>query len=412
VVGGIAVWLLWPDPYLSAANRALERRDYSAALAVLEDGLKRRPRDVRLLFLAARTARRASRFQQAQEYLRACQRLQGPAEAINLELALMRVQQGDAEPEVFLLTRVEQGDPDTLLIWEVLIQYYLDSYQLYKARDCLDQYLEHRPDDVPALVGRGFVWDRLFFYSDAARDYRRAVLLDPANDQARLRLAETLLIVGPPEEAADHFEELCKRHPESVDARLGLARARRQLGHTLEAKRDLDALLLGHPLHVDVLTERGILALDDGELVKAESLLRKAAAQAPTDRKVLHNLCQCLRQSGKDTDLREFQVQLDRADDELKRLGQLTKDALKAPHDPAPRCEVGLIFLRCGEEKEGVRWLNLALREAPAYPPAHQALADYYKRTGQADLAAQHARLAESGKRAPASPPENAEKPE
>jgi uncharacterized protein HemY len=46
---------------------------------------------------------------------------------------------------------------------------------------------------------------------------------------------------------------------------------------------------------------------------------------------------------------------------DLKRLGQLTKEVLRQPHDPALRCEVGILFLRNGEEQEGVRWLHLAI---------------------------------------------------
>jgi tetratricopeptide (TPR) repeat protein len=401
IVAAFVGWLLWPDPYLAAAERALERRNYAEASAILEEGLKRRPRDTRLLFLAARTARRASRFEQAQDYLRACQRLQAPTDAIDLELALMRVQQGDLEVEDYLLGRVAREDPDTLLIWEVLIQQYLDTYRLYKARDCLDLFLERRPDDVSALLGRGYVWERLFLYSAAVRDYRRAVQVEPANDNARLRLAETLLITGPPEEAAEQFEELSRRHPDSTDARLGLARAWRQQGRGGQAERLLDALLAEHAQNVAALTERGVLAMDARELGRAEDLLRRALALAPFDRMALYNLCQCMRLSGHDAEVREYQARLDRLDTDLKRLGQLTKDALKDPRDPVPRYEAGLIFLRSGEEQEGVRWLNMALHEAPGYRPAHRALADYYQRTGQSELAARHSHLAEKVERAP-----------
>jgi predicted Zn-dependent protease len=110
----------------------------------------------------------------------------------------------------------------------------------------------------------------------------------------------------------------------------------------------------------------------------------------------LHNLCQCLRLRGKEEELHEYQVKLDRLHADLSRLGQLAIEVQRAPHDPALRCEGGIIFLRTGEEQEGVRWLNMALREAPGYGPAHQALAEYYQRTGQAGLAARHSSLAQA----------------
>jgi Flp pilus assembly protein TadD len=409
---GAVAWLLRPDPDRVAAERAIERRDYATAYDHLEECVKRRPHDARFLFLAARTARRAAHYEQAEEHLRACQRLEGPTDAIALERALIRAQQGDSEVESYLLARVSQGDPDTLLIWEVLIQQYLDTYQLFKARDCLDRYLERRPDDVQALLGRGFVWERLFFYPEAVDDYRRAVQVEPENDRARLRLAETLLITGPPDQAAEQFEELRWRHPDSRAARIGLARAWRRQGRTAEAGQLLDALLAEDANEAGALTERGLASLDEGDAAGAETALRRAVALAPADPEALHNLCQCLRLRGRDDELRDYQACFDRLDADLKRLAQVTNAVLKAPHDPALRCEAGVLFLRTGEEQEGVRWLNLALHEAPGYRPAHQALADYYQRTGRSDLAGRHRRLTEAAGQTQKSPGSESGSPE
>lgn len=396
VCGSLLAWYFWPDPHLAAAEEANARHDYETAYTHLQECLRRHPRDAHILFLAARTARRAGRYEQAEKHLRACQRLQGETKAIILERALMRAQRGDAEVESYLQKQVAAGGPDVLLIWEVLIQFYLDSYQLFKARDCLDLYLERRPDDVPALLGRGYIWERLFHYPEALRDYRRAVQIEPDNERVRLRLAETLAITGPPEEAAEQFEWLRQRRPDNLSIQLGLARCRRQMGRTEEARQLLDALATEHPQHPGVLTERGRLALEAGDTQRAADWLRQAVTLAPTDREALYNLSRCLQQMGRDAEARDYQARFQRADADLKRLSQLTKEVLRQPHDPCLRCEAGILFLRNGEEQEGVRWLNLALREDPHFGPAHQALADYYQRSGQPELAARHRRLAQT----------------
>jgi Tfp pilus assembly protein PilF len=67
---------------------------------------------------------------------------------------------------------------------------------------------------------------------------------------------------------------------------------------------------------------------------------------------------------------------------------------LKSPRDPALRVEAAAIFLRSGEEQEGLRWLDMALHLDGGYRPAHQALADYFERHGQPERAAHHRRLA------------------
>jgi tetratricopeptide (TPR) repeat protein len=375
--GSAVAWLLWPDPDLAAAERALERRDYATASAHLEECAKRWPRDPRVLFLAASTARRAGLYPQAEEHLRACQRLQGPTDAIALERALIRVQQGDPAVEPYLKTRAERGDPDTLLIWETLIQVYVQSHRFFEALDLLDRYLERRPDDVHVLLGRGFVRERLFQYPDALKDYRLAVAAAPDDARARRRLAETLLVLGPPEEAVAEFTDLHRRQPDDADVRLGLARAHRQLGHNDEARQLLDAILVEHPEHAGALTERGRLALDEGDLARAEEWLRAAVARAPYERQALYNLYQCVQRRGPEAEARACRARFDRVDADMKRLDAISQAVLERPRDPALRCEGGEIFLRNGEEQAGLTWLNLAIRLDPNYRPAQQALAAY-----------------------------------
>src|SRR5207237_9485348 len=66
----------------------------------------------------------------------------------------------------------------------------------------------------------------------------------------------------------------------------------------------------------------------------------------------------------------------------------------KAPHDPALHHEMGTILLMMGKDKLALHWLHSALREDPEYRPAHEALADYYNRAGDAAQAARHRALA------------------
>jgi len=51
--------------------------------------------------------------------------------------------------------------------------------------------------------------------------------------------------------------------------------------------------------------------------------------------------------------------------------------------------EMGEIMLRAGKESEGLRWLNLALKENSRHAPTHMALARFYEKTGKTQVAAQ-----------------------
>jgi Tfp pilus assembly protein PilF len=53
------------------------------------------------------------------------------------------------------------------------------------------------------------------------------------------------------------------------------------------------------------------------------------------------------------------------------------------------------MFLRYRSREEGVSWLNSLLQYDPHHRAAHRALADYYSKVGETDLADQHQRAAD-----------------
>jgi predicted Zn-dependent protease len=386
----------WAERQIKAAERALEHRDYDEAQRRLDAVLRVRSDDARLHFLAARTARRAGRFGDARPHLAASLKFGYAPEAIKLEQALMEWQQGDRSSERYLLRRAEEDDPDSLLILEVLIQEYVDKFQLNEAKRCCNLYLTKKPDDVEALLTRARIYELLFYHAEAARDCRQAVQADPDNDFARLRLAEMLVITGPAEEAVEQFELLRPKKPNSARLLLGSARARMQLAQTEDARRDLDSLLMEEPNNAAALSERGKIDLANHKPAAAEAWLRRSLAQAPHDRQTVYNLVQCLDELGRTEDAATWRKKLEGIDADIAQIDAVTKAVLKSPNDPALRTEAGVLFLRNDQEEEGVRWLQMALKFDPTHQPAHRALAEYFREHGQAALADRHERLAGS----------------
>jgi tetratricopeptide (TPR) repeat protein len=387
---------LWLDHLYRAAEAAHERRDFDTALDCLTRYLEADPSSGRAHFLAARAARRAARWDEAEAHLAACQRLDVPKDALALERVLMNVQRGDPSGEPYLRERIDQDHPDTPLILEVLIDEYVRTYRLWDALDALNDFLKRRPDDVKALLGRAYVWERMFYFADAEIDYRRALEVAPDDDEARLRFAVLLLDRrGSPAQAAEQFERLLGRRPDDPRVRLGLARGRRQQGRLDDARRLLDAVLAADPHYPGALTEMGRLAAEEeARTDEAVGWLRKAVADDPHDRQAYTVLLGCLRRAGRDEEARAVQQTLNGLDADLKRLDELTRAALQRPRDPDLRCDLGVVFLRVGQEQEGLRWLGLALEQDPAHKGAHGALADYFERKGQPDRAAPHRRFA------------------
>jgi predicted Zn-dependent protease len=284
------------------------------------------------------------------------------------------VERGEG-PAPGLRQRAEGDDELALVILEVLIQYDIDTYRLRQALHGLTRYLRARPDDLQALLARGYVWERFLAFADALGDYRKAVQAHPDSERARRKLAEALLIAGTPDEALGQYQWLAGRRPEQPEVRLGLARCRRLLGQAEEARRLLDGLLAGAPEDGEALWERGQLELDRGRAAEAEGWLRRAARASPHDRRVAYSLGRCLLALGRRAEAEQVNARVAEIDADLRRLNQVCQAVLEHPHDAALRCEGGLLFLRNGERQEGLKWLRLALRLDPACQAARDALA-------------------------------------
>jgi tetratricopeptide (TPR) repeat protein len=392
---GLAAWLIgrqvWADVHYRRAMKALQQADLMqrrANLALarehLADCLRIWPDSAETHFQAARAARRAGDSEDARQHLDRAAKLGWVAEAIELEQALSRAQQGDVTSvERVLADFVEEGHPDKVLILEALAQGYMRTYQLPHALACLHTLLQVQPDAVPALLWRGQVRLLMGKADEALDDYRHALELDPEEDAARQKVGDLLLAAHKAAEALPHFVRLCQRRPDDAEAGLGRARCLLDLRRTKEAADLLDALVLAHPEHAAILRERGKVALDAGDAAAAEKWLRRSYALAPFEHETAYSLHQCLQRLGQQAAAQEFQELGDRIDADRKRLEELKRAVSASPHDPSLRCEMGRILLRNRQDREGLRWLESALREDPRHTPTREALAKYYRDTSR-----------------------------
>jgi tetratricopeptide (TPR) repeat protein len=388
LVGYVVYPQVWAEVHCRRAEEALARSlrvKGTATLAEARDhlacSLKVWPNKPRINFMMAQAARRAGDLEEAGQYLGRAEKAGWVMEAIDLEKALAAVQKGDLERmEPVLASFVQRDHPDKLLILEALVQGCRRTYQLPKALTYLDTWLGAQPDNVRALMWRGETLLLSGRHTDALADYRKVIELDPQEGEARLKLAELFLVLHQPADASIHFSELLKQQPDQPEALLGLARCRVEQGDAAEATNLLDRLLSLQPEHAGALAERGKIALDAGKLSDAEKWLRHAARIAPFERETLYNLYRCLTVNGPAGEAEECLARIKRIDEDRKRLDELKTAIILAPHDASLRCEMGLILLRNGQDKEGVRWLQDALREQPEHAAARQALDDYYRR--------------------------------
>jgi predicted Zn-dependent protease len=392
---------LWAAYQLAAGRSALERgRD--EARGDLESCLYFWPNCAEAHLLAARAIRRAGYLDddaiaQAQEHLRACQRLQkGPSDDVALEWACLHAAGGDLADVEDYLHDVARKRPDRApLALEALAQGYIRTYRTRDALDVLQQWLDARPDDETALALHGDVYWVGNSPARAVDDYRRVVQADPERTEVRQRLAVGLIESGRYEEALGHLESVRAKRPGDPDVLVLLARCDAELDRPRQAEDALQAALAVRPGYGPALRTRGQIARRNGLPDEAERWLREAVAAKPEDYQSNFALSQALAEEGKGDEAKAQLARAEKIKDRNERIGEIvTREMSMRPHDAALHAELGKLLLDRGDRDAGERWLQSALALDPHLKAAHAALADYYKAQGDSEKAEEHRREA------------------
>ena len=408
---GVAAALTTPHVrawyHLSAARAALKKYHNLEAIRHLQFCLKTWPTDGEVLFLVARTARRAGAYGEAEQALEKYEARRGSDEAVAVERILLRTENGELDQvEGQCRYWIEQGHPDKTFVFEACVRGYLQAYRLGDARLCLKRWREEEPDNLQTYYLEGQIHDCGGVSWAAADAYQTVVQADPEHDEARLKLTAALLERRAFPEAIPHLEYLRHRQPDEPLVPVRLAICRLFLGDPDEAVRLLDALLARRPHFAPALVERGKIALSRGEYEAAESWLREAVALAPGDHETRYQFVQCLRREGRAEEAQQQEQKLKRLEIDLRRISEIANARMsETPYDPELHAELGAIMLRNGFIEQGLHWLNSALQRDARCSQAHQALAEYYQELGNAEMAERHRRLgaaAPSGERDPA----------
>jgi tetratricopeptide (TPR) repeat protein len=387
----------WASYELDKGRGALEQRQFPEANEHLERSL-RLWETAEAHLRAARAARYVEDYDRAETHFQAYQRLIGKNEALALERALMLAQRGALDPtlEQYLQKCVVEHHVDTDLILEALAAGYIKLFRVPNAAFCLQAWINRQPQLPDPLVVRGQLWARLQHLDRAEEDYRKALELDPEHVVARLNLAGTLESQTRASEAVSHYEYLHDRHPDDPRVVLGLTHCYLTLGRTDEARPLLEALLVKYPGESLALAERGHLAYQSGQIEEAADFFQQVIAQDPFDQEAFYVLAQCQRRLGRPEEAKRSLVRSEQIKSWFNDLGEAMMRMLDEPNNAELRYRAGRIFFEMGLEEQGVTWYLAGLREDPSHLAINRALADYYERTGQKELAVQYRQAAMS----------------
>lgn len=368
-----ALGLAWP--HLTAwsnlqQGKASLDNDPAAAREYLDKCLTTWPSSSEAHFLAARAARQCGELGEATRHLDEAARL------------------GWTVPEVAAERALLQAEFDSL---EALARALMADFRWPEAGQVVKRWLELQPDAPKAWVYQGQILERLRKLKPAVDAFRQAVRLAPDDRRAELDLARLLLESRQaPEEAAGHLERLNRVDPRNPTVLVQLAACREAQGRVEEAVVLLEQAIAERPNEPKASYFRGRLELNRGQSAAAVGYLRRAAELDPSDQEALYSLVLALTSVGTPEEIRAAQERWRRCDADLRRVAEVGRLIVQSPDDPDLRREMGELFLRNGRDQDGVRWLQSALLKRSDHTPTHRLLAEYYQRTGQPALAAQH----------------------
>ncbi len=400
VSGALALLVLsvgaqgWALYHLRRAKRDLEQHRTGPALRHLRLCRKVWPHDPEACVLTARTARRAGRREEAIEALRELRRRGDVPEAVDLEYALMRAEDGDPRALAEVQRAAEGGGDEAPLLLEAACRGYLHHQRWPEALRAARQLAGLQPSNPLAWYWQGQVREHAGELLSALEDLRRAIDLDPNQADARRLLGFVLLSLNRFADAAAHFERLLEEHPDDPRVLGGLACCWRSLGRLREASGVLERLLGRAPDLAPALAERGRLALDQGRSAEAEGWLRRAMGLNPNSTETRYSLFVCLSRQGKEGEAAECLKLLKQQEFRDRRIRALHSEILRSPREVKLRHELGVLLLQGPARDQGLKTLTNLLQEEPGHAPTHAALAGYYEKSGDPRRAEAHRRRA------------------
>ncbi len=410
---GLAGWMIFGQMRawgaIAAGKAALKAGDLPTAIKRLEEANRVYPSSDEITFLLGQAYRRAGNLRQARREFAVAARLGWVKEAIALEERLMDAQEGARGAESVLEKALEAKHPEAGLIYEVLVPLALSRYDVIRAGGLLDGWLELEPENGLAWAFAGRVAEIRRDRSGAIEAYQKALKYRPELVEVRRPLTRLLLDTNRTDEAGPHVEALLKAPGKDAEVLRLQAQYLILKGEGAEARALLDGLLLERKDDPPLLHLRGKLELNAGQPARAAEYLGRAMARDGYERELLFTWARCLRALDRNDEAARMEARLKGVEADLDRVRELTAKAAGAPWDPAPRREVGEIFLRNEQVLEGVRWLHGALQVAPADAATHRALAAHYEKARPRDkgeeerfkaLAEQHRKAAAAAPKA------------
>jgi tetratricopeptide (TPR) repeat protein len=376
-----------------AARELIQAGQFEEAGGPLARWIQHAPDSAEARFLAARRAFGLHGFDEGFAELDAARKLGYSQNAIDRERGIVYSRLGRlalAEPILrrLFMDREDDHASDPALD-EALARCYIENFQLHAAEGVVKRWIADAPLDPKARYWHADLRRRKAGIELASLidDYEHVLRLDDRYDQARIPLAELYLAAHRLGDAEKQYATYLQRHPDDVEACLGMGRVAAEDGRDDLAIQFLDRSMKFAPGDIRPLVERGKLESRRGRFAAALEYFDRAVGLDSPEPEIHYQRSLVLAAMGRAGDAMKERAEVSRLRKEKEGLDKLLEDLRKSPADTELELRAARWFFDHGHPEAGLRWAEKILREHPRNAEASKLLADQYEKQGKPGLA-------------------------
>lgn len=185
------------------------------------------------------------------------------------------------------------------------VSYYQEGYKSYKngdlnkAEEFLQKAINLYPDYLPSLKLMAEIYVRQNKYKEAIIYYKRALLVNPKDTEARINLADVYGWKGEYDRSIGLYKEVLEDEPNNVSAMLGLAKVLRWAQRFEEAKNIYRQIIQKEPENINALSGLSTTLAFTNNYEKAIDIINKAIEISPQDAELYKNKAEFLSWQGR-----------------------------------------------------------------------------------------------------------------
>ncbi len=349
------------------------------------------PHNPKTLLLLCRLQRQSGLVRESRQTIEELRDAGVPESRIQDERRLTAARSGDLESsEPFLPELLTNDDVDPQDVCEAFVVGYRTRFRIDESRALAEIWKQDFPNDFRPYAHCAMIAQMAADWSLAVDEFQKAV--DRGDRRVETLIPQGLCYIelNEPQLALASFQLCTELYPLNAQGWLKQADAQFRLGNIGEAKKNYSTCLTLDPHCFEASLSQAKLLLLDGHAIEATTLLKSLVNLWPEDAATLYQYSQGLTALGKSTEAAEVAARWKEADQQVELMEQLLNKLQTEPQNTELRCQAGIMMMKHYSRSMATQYLEAVLLEDPGNSAAHEWLAEYYEKRGQANIPERH----------------------